>query len=193
MNTMSFVDESENQAIEKPGALLALIREKKGYTPEYVAEKLHLRKRVIELLEADIYDQLPQAVFVKGYIRSYAKFLGVDAEPIVTLFSHSCVEVSTPERTLWQTRREPNINERLARWVTGCIVVVSLLALTFWWQKNNKFATHVLHNMTSSEVKTSQPFTGTHLTEVSKIKSLFRNVDTTRQDITQDEVEKSSD
>lgn len=181
MNTMSLVDEKENQVIEKPGAQLAFIREKKGYTPEYVAGKLHLRKRIIELLEADIYDQLPPAVFVKGYMRSYAKFLGIDAEPLIAIFNNnSFVEDCKPGKTLWQTRREPSINERLVRWITGLIVLVAILALTFWWQTNNNFTANFSHNIKTNEVKTSQQSTGTYLTEVSRIHSLFKAEDTTK-------------
>lgn len=180
MNTMSFVDEKEPQLIEKPGAQLAFIREKKGYTPEYVAGKLHLRKRIVELLEADVYDQLPQAVFVKGYIRAYAKFLGVDADPLITLFNNSFVEERKSERTLWQSRREPSINERLVRWVTALIVLAAILSVTVWWQKNNNLAVNALHSIQNDEMKTSQKPTGTYLTEVSKIQSLFKAEDTTK-------------
>ena len=180
MNTMSFVDE-EHQVIEKPGAQLAFIREQRGSTPEFVAGKLHLRKRLIELLEADVYDQLPQSVFVKGYIRAYAKFLGVDAEPLITLFNNSFVEESKSERTLWQSRREPSIHERLVRWVTGLIVLTAILGLTFWWQKNNSFVRNISHSTKSVEVKTAQKTTGAYLTEVSKIQSLFKTSITTKQ------------
>ncbi|OGV40931.1 MAG: hypothetical protein A3F46_09090 [Legionellales bacterium RIFCSPHIGHO2_12_FULL_42_9] len=180
MNTMSFVNEKEHQVIEKPGAQLAFIREKRGYTPEYVAGKLHLRKCIIEFLEADVYDQLPQAVFVKGYIRAYAKFLGVDAEPLITLFANSFVEERKSERTLWQSRREPSINERLVRWITALIVLAGILALTVWWQKNNNFSAAISHHIKSNGVKTSQKPTETYLAEVSKIQSLFKTEESTK-------------
>lgn len=179
---MLFVDEKEPQAIEKPGAQLAFIREKRGYTPEYVAGKLHLRKRVIELLEADVYDQLPQAVFVRGYIRAYAKFLSVDAEPLIASFNHAFVEERKPERTLWQSRREPSLNERLVRWVTALIVLVTIVSMTFWWQKNNDFSENNLHNTSNDDVKISQKSTGAYLTEVSKLQSLFQVQGTTKNE-----------
>ena len=87
MNTTVIVDEIHNGTQEKPGMQLARVREKKGYSQEYVAGKLHLRVRIIELLEVDDYDQMPEPVFIKGYLRAYAKLLSVPAEPLLETFN----------------------------------------------------------------------------------------------------------
>ena len=178
MNTMSHTDEKEHQISEKPGAQLAFLREKKGYTPEYVAEKLHLRIRLVELLEADIYDKLPQPVFVKGYIRAYAKLLGIAADPLITAFNALHGEERKTERTLWQSRREPSMHERLVRWITGLIVLIVFVTLVFVWQSNNNSGEKLTHHNKNGEVKTSLQSKGTYLTQVSKIRSLFKSTDT---------------
>ena len=181
MNTMSFVEEKEHQVIEKPGAQLAFIREKKGYTPEQVASKLYLRTRLIELLEGDAYEQLPQPVFVKGYIRAYAKLLGVSAEPFITSFSQLCGEERKLERTLWQSRREPSMHERLVRWVTGLIVLVVIVGLTFWWQKDKALLGTVSHHEQNvTDATTITKSTGAYLTQVSKIQFLFKSAEETK-------------
>ena len=74
MNTTKALDEQfeENHAIEYPGAGLARVREKLNISQEYIADKLHLRVAVIELLEADDYDNMPEPVFIEGYLRAYA-------------------------------------------------------------------------------------------------------------------------
>ncbi len=77
MNSLDSTPAQYAQPDSYPGALLARARESKGLSQEYVAGKLHLRKRVIELLELDQYDDMPQAVFVQGYLRAYAKLLGL--------------------------------------------------------------------------------------------------------------------
>ena len=181
MNTMSFVDEKEHQHIDKPGAQLAFIREQKGFSQEFVAGKLYLRTRLIELLDADIYEQLPQPVFVKGYIRAYAKLLGVSPEPFITAFNNWCGEERKLERTLWQSRREPSIHERLVRWVTGVIALTAVVALVFWWQTNKNVSETVSSkNEPATIIKTTQKTTDGYLTQVSKIQSLFKTADNTK-------------
>ena len=137
MDTASIVDKQSSDLIEKPGKQLAAYRTSKGLSLEYVASKLFLRTQLLESLEADNYTKLPQAVFIKGYIRSYANLLGMAPEPLISAFNQFCVEDRKTERALWQSRRTPNTQERLVRWVTGLIVVSVLVGVTIWWEQSN--------------------------------------------------------
>jgi cytoskeleton protein RodZ len=65
------------------GKLLASAREFKGLTTADVADKLKLTSRQIEALEAEEFDKLPAAVFVRGFIRNYARLVGLDAERLM--------------------------------------------------------------------------------------------------------------
>ncbi len=159
------------QDLIKPGEQLSAIREKKGYTLEYIANKLHLRVRLLELLESDAYEKMPQPVFIRGYIRAYAKLLSITADPIIDAFNHFCVEERKIERALWQTKRETNINERALRWGTGCIMLVIVAALVLWWQKNTdsspiSLSTHINKQHKSQNI--------TELKATSTMQSLFK-------------------
>lgn len=48
-----------------------------------LAARLHLPLRAIEALENDRFDLLPEPPYVRGYLRSCAKVLEVDAEPMI--------------------------------------------------------------------------------------------------------------
>lgn len=135
MNTTIAMDEVHEDNYEKPGMQLARVREKKGYSQEYVAGKLHLRVRVIELLEEDNYQQMPEPVFIKGYLRAYAKLLGIPAEPLLATFNSLHTTERKPEKALWQSKRESNKGERAVRWLTGIIAIAALVAVGIWWQK----------------------------------------------------------
>lgn len=65
------------------GKLLATAREVKGLTTADVADKLKLTSRQIEALEAEEFEKLPAAVFVRGFIRNYARLVGLDAERLM--------------------------------------------------------------------------------------------------------------
>ena len=77
MNTSEYLPDSIAGSDIYPGQHLAKEREEQNLTQEYVASKLHLRVKMVGLLEEDSYAELPQPVFVQGYLRAYAKLLNV--------------------------------------------------------------------------------------------------------------------
>lgn len=73
----------ERLAASSPGARLQKGREAAKLDVSQVADALHLSQGVVKALEADDYRALPNATFVKGYIRSYARLVGVPGEELV--------------------------------------------------------------------------------------------------------------
>ena len=65
------------------GALLQASRLRLGHDLRFVAKTLHIRFVYLEAIEAGRYDELPGAVYVMGFMRSYADFLGLDSEEVV--------------------------------------------------------------------------------------------------------------
>lgn len=69
-----------------PGQRLKVAREAAGLAPADVAERLRLSTTIVKALEADDYERLPGAAFVKGYLRNYAKLVGLPADDIANLY-----------------------------------------------------------------------------------------------------------
>lgn len=65
------------------GKLLAEARAKASLSAEDAATRLCLRPQQIEAIESGEVDRLPGQTFVRGLIRSYAKLLQIDSEPLV--------------------------------------------------------------------------------------------------------------
>ncbi|PJD95683.1 MAG: DNA-binding protein [Legionella sp.] len=138
MNTAILTDEIKLPQQEAIGMQLASIRQQKGYTIEYVANKLHLRVRIIELIEQSQFDLLPESVFIKGYLRAYAKLLGVSPEPFLAIFNqHYSVEKKV-DRALWQSKRESYKAEHFIRWFTITFAVGAIIAISMWWHNNRE-------------------------------------------------------
>lgn len=77
-------DSENNLVIVKlPGAVLRQARERKGMTQAQIAQSLRLEISVIEALEHDDYPKLPNSTFILGYIRGYARILGMVPEPLI--------------------------------------------------------------------------------------------------------------
>ena len=67
------------------GAVLRNEREKKGLTLDQVASITKLRVKIVEAIENETWGDLPPPVFVRGFIRSYAKVLDLDGTELLHL------------------------------------------------------------------------------------------------------------
>jgi cytoskeleton protein RodZ len=65
------------------GAELAAAREARGLGLAEVAQQLKFGVRQLEALEADRFDDLPGGTFARGMVRSYARLLKLDPEPLL--------------------------------------------------------------------------------------------------------------
>ncbi|XKM13372.1 helix-turn-helix domain-containing protein [Orbaceae bacterium ac157xtp] len=69
----------QQEPIVSLGTKLVAGRERLGFSQQEVADKIKVRKTVIEQLENDLLIKVP-AVFLKGYIKSYAELIGLHEE-----------------------------------------------------------------------------------------------------------------
>lgn len=79
------------------GSILKKEREIKGLTHEKVAEDLKIRTKFVECMEKENFGQLPGEVYVKAFLRSYAEYLGINADEIISIYTASKEEKKEPE------------------------------------------------------------------------------------------------
>ena len=70
-------------ALRLPGLALRMARAERGMTLEDIAARSCISLRSLAALEADDYAKLPEAVYVRGYVRRYAALLGIAAQPLI--------------------------------------------------------------------------------------------------------------
>ena len=80
----SSADDSYNQL--GLGEQLRRKREEKGLSRDQIAQITRLRVHFVEALEREDWKNLPASVFVKGFIKSYAKAVDMDARKILDLY-----------------------------------------------------------------------------------------------------------
>jgi cytoskeleton protein RodZ len=69
------------------GARLREVRESKSMSPAEVAAQLHLNEQTIRALEQNDPDRLPAPIYVRGYVRAYARLLGLNEEELLALYA----------------------------------------------------------------------------------------------------------
>jgi cytoskeleton protein RodZ len=72
------------------GQELAAAREARGLAVADVAQQLKFAPRQVEALEQEEFEALPGATFTRGMVRSYARLLKLDAEPLVQRIAGRC-------------------------------------------------------------------------------------------------------
>ena len=123
--------------VRGPGATLAAERESRGIGPQEICDQLNFSSAVLSKLEADDYEALPPAAFVRGYLRSYARFLEVDPEPVIASYNEIVAVNDESPTSSPSVPREPRSSDPLMRVATVAIAVLLLLAGIYWWLGNN--------------------------------------------------------
>jgi cytoskeleton protein RodZ len=116
----------------KPGARLRQAREQKKLSVQQIADRLYLDAGVIDTIESDDYDRLPSPIFVRGYLRSYAKLLDLPAESIVE--AYELIGQQSPPPLTFQLKQNDQANSDNP-WVKAATVVIaaSLVILVSMW------------------------------------------------------------
>ena len=76
-------------SVEQVGGVLAFARRERGLDVPFVAAELRIPKAYINALENGQFDDLPGVAYIPGYIRSYAKLLDIDSEPLIQAYRRS--------------------------------------------------------------------------------------------------------
>ncbi|MGF1685915.1 cytoskeleton protein RodZ [Photobacterium japonica] len=135
MNTEQNEDKSTEDS-HLPGDMLRQAREKLGYSQKDVASRLRLRQSVVSDIENNHFEEAQLATFTRGYVRSYAKFVGLDENTILAkLDQHGHAQPQEQEMQSFsrRTKREAH-DSRIMRltWVLAVLFVG--LTGVWWWQ-----------------------------------------------------------
>jgi len=123
---------------DSTGRRLHIARQSRGMTQEQVADELHLKPAVIEALEQQDYESLPEPVFIKGYVRKYARLVGLGPEPLVAAYGIPPIRAHTNKVTARTARRRTSARRinasHLAVGMIGLKVLLLVGVLAFLWQ-----------------------------------------------------------
>ena len=110
----------------RPGRALAEARAARNLSVAEVAQQLKLSATQVEALEADAYDRLPGPVFVRGFVRNYARLLDLDAEALAGNVELPHVP-SPASAAIPLSRNIPFPEKGRANWVPYALVLVLIV------------------------------------------------------------------
>lgn len=114
-----------------PGARLKKGRESADLSLAEAAESLKMSPGAVRALEADDYRSLPNSTFVKGYIRSYARLLGIGSEDLVRGYEAlTGCDKPEPVKPIETPRTAPKGAPIL---IAAIVLLIVLAAVYFLW------------------------------------------------------------
>ena len=123
-------------AIKGASALLTEARERLGLSQKEVADQLYLTTSFIKHIDDGEFSRIPKAAFIKGYLRTYARVVGLSGDEIVALYD---AELQVAEPTLgMQKVTEEDLGTAS---ITGPVLQTGLISLAgmalivavIWW------------------------------------------------------------
>ncbi len=122
-----------------PGETLRNAREEKGWTLAAVAQQLNLTERSLARIEAGDFSQLPGHTFARGYVRAYAKLLGLDQTRLVQEFDqHTGTNASgSSVHSLGRIEEPGRLSRSFMRFFGFALLLVLATAAWFWWQEHS--------------------------------------------------------
>jgi cytoskeleton protein RodZ len=114
--------------LDVAGHRLAVARRELKLEPGTVASRLHLSVEVVSALESGDQSVLPAMTFVRGYIKSYARLLGMDEKQVLALLPSTESYRATPLKAVGMRRaRQPRPIGKWLLWALGVAVLVVLV------------------------------------------------------------------
>lgn len=150
--------------METLGRYLKAHREKSGMKLETVAYQTKVRLSLLQDLEADRLDRLPQGVFLRGYVRAYTDALKIGSDRALELleqtFSPAVSPMSAMEASLAQAPESTSGSK--FKWAALAIGLLLLGLAGAWWMNgspDSKFDSVSSTQKTDVDVGTSRSLT----------------------------------
>ncbi|MEK8090685.1 helix-turn-helix domain-containing protein [Thermithiobacillus plumbiphilus] len=143
-----------------PGTSLRDRRMERGLSLNDVAKRLHLTSDQVQALEQDQYERLPGAVFVRGFIRKYARLLDLDGEELVARLGwHGSAAEAGPSKRVIPNAEGPLMehNWRTVLWTLMAVCVLIGIVILVYKQTETGLDTLALDIGGNDEIRANSP------------------------------------
>jgi cytoskeletal protein RodZ len=138
------------RSMKTPGAMLRDARREKKLSQEDVSKQLRLSVRWIKDLENNDYSRAAALIYVRGYLRSYARLMDLSPDDVVAAFTtlgleenylrdHDDVKVIKHQSVpIISKSTRILVSRRTLRWLSSSALVVLVVLVGIWWQGQKK-------------------------------------------------------
>jgi transcriptional regulator with XRE-family HTH domain len=145
-------------------------REIRGISLKEIADSTKISKRFLDAIERNDHKTLPAPVFTRGFVREYARYLGLNADEMVNRYNFAAVgddrieqsahlerlttpQAPPPERKKAPPKGIPPAYARVDRNVYILLIVVIALAGVSYWALKHRRETRANEERLAAETK----------------------------------------
>ena len=116
-----------------PGERLQAARIEKGLSVQDVANRMHLSSSILESIEENNFDEITAPIFVKGYLRAYARIVSLDEDEMIQQYINFYSEEDPPITSTSTMTPELSVGDARIKWTTYLVILVLAALLVVWW------------------------------------------------------------
>ena len=128
------------------GEQLRQAREAQNITLQEIAASTKISSRALQALESEQFDQLPGGIFNKGFVRAYARYVGLDEEKMLAAYmdaakpdgSETDMQTISSQLAAAHPPEEPRVSGATLMSILALIVALGLGAV--WLKEHRKEA-----------------------------------------------------
>lgn len=130
---------SNNKAADIPedislGRLLRISREERNIDLDEAVRVTRIRRHNLEALENEEWSKLPSQVFVRGFLKSYAEFLGLDKEMVLNYYQRASPFQKYKPHVLKEIKPHPGRSNLI---IIIPVLALALIAAIVYLKRNN--------------------------------------------------------
>jgi cytoskeleton protein RodZ len=144
-------EDLQEQPQISPGLLLQTAREGLQLSTQNIADRLCLKNSLIQDIEADTYDQNISLTFIRGYLKSYAKQVGVQEALVINAFDNLKTQKKEPAKLQSFSKRIAHqAHDDKLMLVTYLIVGLVIALVVIWWFQQSESTTSTVSQANTS-------------------------------------------
>ncbi|MDH5355951.1 MAG: helix-turn-helix domain-containing protein [Gammaproteobacteria bacterium] len=121
-----------------PGDRLQTARIEQGLSIEEVANRMHLSVSILQSIEDNNFDDITAPIFVKGYLRAYARIVQLNEEEMIQEYLNFYSDEDPPINSTSNTSPEITSNDARIKWTTYLVIIVLAGLIAAWWWNENQ-------------------------------------------------------
>lgn len=116
-----------------PGDRLQAARIQQGLSIEDVANRMHLSDSILVAIEENEFDEITAPIFVKGYLRAYARIVSLDEDDMIQQYLDFYSDEDPPISSTSNMAPEISSSDARMKWTTYLVIIGLGALLAVWW------------------------------------------------------------
>ncbi|MDO9530159.1 MAG: DUF4115 domain-containing protein [Syntrophales bacterium] len=188
-NENNSITEELKQDVEETGLDLKKVRESSGITLNDLFESTRIRILILEAIENEEFHLLPESVYTRTFIKTYAKAVGIDSEKILSRYEKYLEQDKSSREEAVKSKsclsKFYNSHRSLPGWIlTGLFIIVFIIFLLYPKHKAENVKKEVADkSKTAVTVKEAEPQPAVVEKQAEELKTEIEEESSVSQDI----------